>query len=156
MAVILVNFGVRQLGFGPLALPARLRCSALVKLPPGALHVWYQVDAGHLCVRYTFIIIWASRGVSTQARVRKQQEKNIPAFGRLAKFGPYVAGDSFTQADCATFVSLPLGGIATKVVLGEDLLASAGVDYKPYIKLMVERPSGQKVVADRKATQMAP
>jgi glutathione S-transferase len=93
---------------------------------------------------------------STQVRVRKQLEKNIPAFRRLAKFAPYVAGDIFTQADCAAFVSLPLVGIATKVVLGEDLLASAGVDYKPYIKFIGERPSAQKVVADRKATQVAP
>ncbi len=93
---------------------------------------------------------------STQVRVRKQLEKNIPAFRRLAKFGPYVAGDTFTQADCAAFVSLPLVGIATKVVLGEDLLASAGVDYKPYIKFIGERPSAQKVVADRKAMQVAP
>ena len=88
---------------------------------------------------------------SSQARVRKQLDKNIPAFKRLAKFAPYVAGDTFTLADCAAFVSLPLVGMATKTIYGEDLLLAAGVDYKPYMKLIGERPSAQKVAADRKA-----
>ncbi|MFZ2294713.1 MAG: glutathione S-transferase [Polaromonas sp.] len=90
---------------------------------------------------------------STQARVRKQLDKNIAAFKRLAKFAPYVAGDTFSQADCAAFASLPLVGMATRAVLGEDLLVAAGVDYKPYIKFIGERPSAQQVVADRKAVQ---
>jgi glutathione S-transferase len=90
---------------------------------------------------------------STQARVRKKLEKNIAAFKQLARFSPYVAGDTFTQADCAAWASLPLVGMASRAVLGEDLLLAAGVDYKPYIKLMGERPSVQKVAADRKAAQ---
>jgi glutathione S-transferase len=90
---------------------------------------------------------------STQVRVRKQLEKNIAAFKNLARFSPYVAGDIFTQADCAAWASLPLVGMASRAVLGEDLLLAAGVDYKPYIKLMGERPSVQKVAADRKAAQ---
>ena len=90
---------------------------------------------------------------ATQARVRKQLEKNIPAFKKLAKFSPYAAGDSFTQADCAAFASLPLVGMATRAVLGEDLLLAAGIDYQPYIRLISERPAAQKVLADRKAYQ---
>jgi glutathione S-transferase len=58
-------------------------------------------------------------------RVRKQLAKNIPAFKRLARFAPYLAGEQFTLADCAGWVSLPLVGMATKAVLGEDLLAGA-------------------------------
>ncbi len=88
---------------------------------------------------------------SSQARIRKQLDKNIPAFKRLAKFAPYVAGDTFTLADCAAFASLPVVGMATKAVYGEDLLVAGSIDYKPYIKLIGERPSAQKVVADRKA-----
>ena len=92
---------------------------------------------------------------STGPRVRKLLEKNIAGFKRLAKFAPYVAGDSFTQADCAAWVSLPLVGSATKLVLGEDLLLAAGVDYKPFMKLIGERPSAQKVSEDRKAALAA-
>ncbi|MDC6167040.1 glutathione S-transferase [Paucibacter sp. XJ19-41] len=89
----------------------------------------------------------------TQTRARKLLEKNIAGFKRLAKFSPFIAGESFTQADCAAWVSLPLVAMASKAVLGEDLLAAGGVDWKPYIKRIGERPSAQKVAADRKADQ---
>lgn len=87
------------------------------------------------------------------ARIRKQLEDNIAAFKRLAKFSPYVAGDTFTMADCSAFNNLPLIGLATKAAFGEDLLLAAGVDYKPYIKLVGARPSAQRVVEDRKVAQ---
>ena len=87
-----------------------------------------------------------------KTRVRAQLEKNIVAFKRLVKFAPYAAGDSFTQADCAAFASLPLVGMASKAVYGEDLLLAGGVDYKAYIKMIGERPSAMKVMADRKAS----
>ena len=87
------------------------------------------------------------------ARIRKQLETNIAAFKRLARFSPYVAGEHFTQADCAAFANLPLVGMASKASFGEDLLLAGGVDYKGYIKFIGERPTAQKVVADRKAAQ---
>jgi glutathione S-transferase len=87
------------------------------------------------------------------ARIRAEVEQRIAAFQRLAKFAPYVAGDTFTMADCSAFADLPLVGMATKAIYGEDLLAAAGIDYKPYLKLVGERASAQKVVADRKAAQ---
>ncbi len=91
---------------------------------------------------------------STQARVRKQLERHIPAFKRLASFSPYVAGDQFTLADCSAWVSLPLVGMATKTVYGEDLLIAQGVDWKGYVKRVGERPSIQRVAADRKADSL--
>jgi len=89
----------------------------------------------------------------TKASVKKRLTKNIAAFKRLAKFSPYVAGEQFTLADCSAWPSLPLVGMATKMVLGEDLLADAGIDWKGYAKLVGERPSAQRVAADRKAWQ---
>jgi glutathione S-transferase len=91
----------------------------------------------------------------TKARVRTQLEKNIAGFKRLVKFSPFAAGATFTQADCSAYASLPLVGMATKAIYGEDLLLAAGVDYKPYMKLVGERPSAQKVAADRKAAMAA-
>lgn len=96
-----------------------------------------------------------SLGDAARERVRRQLQKNIAGFRRLARFEPYVAGASFTQADCAAWVSLPLVGLATRTVYGEDLLEAGGVDWKPYAKLVGERPSAQKVSADRKADQAA-
>ena len=92
-----------------------------------------------------------SEGSAT--RVRNALTKNIAAFKRLARFAPYVAGDTFTQADCSAWNSLPLVSMATRAVYGEDLLGAAGIDLKPYTRLVGERPSAQKVAADRKAEQ---
>lgn len=86
-----------------------------------------------------------------KASIRADLEKNIAGFKRLAKFSPYVAGDTFTQADIAAYVSLPLVGRATKMVYGEDLLLAGGVNYLDWMKTVGERPSAQKVMADRKA-----
>jgi glutathione S-transferase len=88
------------------------------------------------------------------ARIRKQIERMIEGFKQLARFSPYVAGETFTQADLSAFNNLPLVGMATKTVYGEDLLLAAGVDYKAYLKVVCERASAQKVVADRKQAQM--
>ncbi|MEY4711663.1 MAG: hypothetical protein RIS88_1113 [Pseudomonadota bacterium] len=88
------------------------------------------------------------------ARIRKQIERMIEGFKQLARFSPYVAGETFTQADLSAFNNLPLVGMATKTVYGEDLLLAAGVDYKAYLKVVGERASAQKVVADRKQAQM--
>ena len=88
---------------------------------------------------------------ATKERVRKLLTKHIAGFKRLAKFAPYVGGDTFTQADCAAYASLPLVATASKAVLGEDLLAAAGIEWKAYVKLIGERPSAQRVAADRKA-----
>ncbi|MDH4050487.1 MAG: glutathione S-transferase [Rubrivivax sp.] len=92
---------------------------------------------------------------ATQERVRKRLTKHIAGFKRLAKFGPHLAGETFTLADCAGFVSLPLVGMASKLVLGEDLLVAAGIDWKAYARLVGERPSAQRVSADRKLAEQA-
>ena len=89
----------------------------------------------------------------TKKRVARVLPENIAAFKRLAKFSPYLAGDQFTLADCAGWVSLPLVALTTKTIYGEDFLAAAGVDWKAYAKLIGERPHAMKVTADRKADQ---
>jgi glutathione S-transferase len=88
------------------------------------------------------------------ARIRKQIERAIQGFEQLARFAPYVAGDTFTQADLSAFNSLGLVGMVTQKAYGVDLLAAAGVDYKPYLKRVGERASGQRIVADRKQAQL--
>ncbi len=87
---------------------------------------------------------------ANQERVKKQLQKSLPAFKRLARFAPYVAGDSFTVADAAAYATLPTVARATKAVLGEDLVAAAGIDWKAYMQLLGQRPSVQRVNADSK------
>jgi glutathione S-transferase len=87
------------------------------------------------------------------ARVQADLSRHLAAFKQLASFAPYAAGDTFTQADAAVFVSLPLAALASKMVCGEDLVAAAGIDWKGHVKLIEQRPSAQRVVADRKQAQ---
>lgn len=88
-------------------------------------------------------------------RVRQRLERHIAAFKRLANFAPFVAGATFTQADCSAYNHLPLVSMATRIVYGEDLLQSAEVPWKPYINHVGQRASAQRVSADRKAAQAA-
>lgn len=86
---------------------------------------------------------------AAKEKTGQQLEKNIAAFAKLAKFSPFIAGDSFTLADCAAIVHLPLVSGATKIVYGRDYLAELPV--RDYLKKVGERPSVVKVNADRKA-----
>ncbi|HET6789338.1 MAG TPA: glutathione S-transferase [Aquabacterium sp.] len=110
-----------------------------------------------LCARqlYTQAFFGGTLPEKFIARVRVDLEKNLAAFKRLAVFGPYVAGGSFTMADCSAYTHLPLAGLASKLVLGEDLVLAAGIDWKAYVKLIDQRPTAQKVAADRKADMAA-
>lgn len=85
---------------------------------------------------------------ATQVRVRKLLAKGVEGLTKLLKFSPYVAGNSFTLADCSAIVNLPLASLATKSVFGEDMLAHLPV--KAYSQQMAERASVQKVNEDRK------
>ena len=85
---------------------------------------------------------------NTKEKTGQQLEKNIAAFARLAKFSPYLAGDTFTLADCGGAVHLQLVASATKIIYGRDYMADLPV--REYLKRLGERPTVQKVNADRK------
>ena len=82
-------------------------------------------------------------------KLRPQLERSVEAFARLTSFSPFIAGDRFTLADCAAVVHLPLVSSATKIIYGQDMLA--GLPVKDYLKRLSERPTVQRVSADRKA-----
>ncbi|WP_322105047.1 glutathione S-transferase [Paraburkholderia sp. J41] len=86
-----------------------------------------------------------------KALMETRLRRYVAGFAQLAKFAPYVAGESFGVADAAAFVSLPIVGLATQAIYGSDFLADAGIDWRAYIKLIGERPAAQRVSADRKA-----
>jgi glutathione S-transferase len=88
-----------------------------------------------------------------QASTRKELERNIKAFSHLAKFSPFVAGSTFTLADCAAIVHLPLITMVGKAIWGEDPLV--GLPMKEYLKMVGERPTVARVQEDRKAGQEA-
>lgn len=96
------------------------------------------------------------RPVSDEVKqsAEKDLAKGIRAFKTLVKFDPYIAGRELTLADCAAFVHLPLVSLATKHVLGRDVLDEMP-QWKPYLKMLAERPAFRQVNDDRKAAQAA-
>jgi glutathione S-transferase len=82
-------------------------------------------------------------------KTKAQLDKNLRAFAKLARFDPYLAGDTFGLADCAAIVHFPLISAATKVIYGQDLFADLPV--RDYLKRMAERPYIARVQAERKA-----
>jgi len=86
----------------------------------------------------------------TKAHVEKRLPRSINAFKRMTQFSPYVLGDTFSLADIAATIHLPVIGMATKAIFGRDFLLDAGIDWKAHAKLVGERPAAQRVAADRK------
>lgn len=84
-------------------------------------------------------------------RTQKLLKRNVKAFAKLAKFSPFIAGAEFSMADCAALVHLPLVSMASKTMYGEDVLADLPV--RDYVKMLGERPTVQRVNADRKVNQ---
>ncbi len=87
----------------------------------------------------------------TKVRVEKILKRNTAAFGKLAKFSPFVAGSTFTLADCVALAHLPLVGQATKAIYGVDILAV--YPFRDYAKMLGERPTVQKIDTDRRVNR---
>lgn len=87
---------------------------------------------------------------STKEKVGAQLEKNVAAFATLVAFKPFIAGTEMTLADCTAAVHLPLITAVSKTIYGRDFLADLPV--KEYMKMWSERPSMQRVHAERKAS----
>jgi glutathione S-transferase len=134
----------------PPLLPADAWAAAKVKELAIFIDLHLELVAREL---YPQAFFGGSVSESQQARVRKLLTRNIGGFTRLARFSPFVAGDTFTMADCSAYVSLPLVGMATKAIYGEDLLVAAGIDCRGYVARINERPSAQRVSTDRKLDQ---
>ena len=86
---------------------------------------------------------------AVRARCHKLLQRGAAAFARLARFDPFVAGPQFTLADCAAIVHLPLISMASKSVLGEDVLAELPI--AAYMQAMKQRPTVRAVEEGRKA-----
>jgi glutathione S-transferase len=108
-----------------------------------------------LCARQLYPQAFFGGQVSeaVKEKVRAELPRHLKAFQQLLKLAPYAAGETFTQADCSVYITLPLAALASKLVLGEDIVAAAGIDWKAHAKLIEQRPTAQRVAADRKADQ---
>ena len=88
-----------------------------------------------------------------KASTKKDLVKNIRGFMSLAKFSPFVAGYTFTAADCAAYTHLPLVRMVCKKIYGEDLLAE--IDLRSYMAVLNARPAFAKTAKDAAAAMSA-
>ena len=103
---------------------------------------------------YTQAFFGGTVSDETKTQVEKELAKGARAFKQLAKFSPFVAGANLTLADCVAGVHLPLVSLASKIVLGNDVLADCA-QVKPYLKMLNERPTFKKMNDERKAATEA-
>ena len=127
---------------------ARARCRELIE------HVELHVE---LVARRLYKEAFFGGTVSdeTKAEVAPLLEKGLRSLGRLARFAPYIGGDTFTHADCAAWVHLPLVSQCTRKIYGRDFLDELLPQAKSYLRTVGERPHAQKVNDDRKAAMDA-
>ncbi|QDQ27883.1 glutathione S-transferase [Chitinimonas arctica] len=90
---------------------------------------------------------------AVKEEVAVQLDAGLASFGRLASFSPWVMGDTFTLADCAAAVHIPLTTRITTAVYGRDWFADLPV--AAYLAQMKLRPAYQAVRADLAAAKAA-
>ena len=127
-------------------LPSDAFAAAKVRELSTFLNLHLELVARHLYPQVLF-----GREISQEVRDNTLPllEKNVAGLARLTQFSAFIAGDSFTLADCSAIVHLPLISTVSKALYGKDVLAELPV--RDYLARMGERPSVQKVNADRKA-----
>jgi glutathione S-transferase len=97
---------------------------------------------------YSAAFFGGSATEETKKEVAEQLERGVRALKSMVKFSPFIAGSELTIADCAAVFHLPYISIATKMLLGKDALESIP-QIADYLKMMNERPTVQKIDADR-------
>ncbi len=83
----------------------------------------------------------------TKDKALLQLEKAAVGLGRLAKFSPFVGGDTLTLADCSAVAHLPVVTSASQAIYGRNILS--GLPISDYLMVMGQRPSVQRLMADR-------
>jgi len=78
---------------------------------------------------------------------RPAGEKGLAALARVAKFSPYIAGDSFTYADIVVYQGFTLVNQLTQQVHGWNMLAEIPGLQAWYDKIS-ERDSTRRILAD--------
>jgi glutathione S-transferase len=127
---------------------ARAKCRELIN----QLELNVELHA-HRLVRAAFFGGAASDEV--KADVYAAVEKGLIGVNRLAKFAPYIAGDSYSVADCVAWLHFSMISLICQKIYREDLVAKHIPHISQYMQLIEQRPAAQKVAADRAAAMAA-
>lgn len=123
---------------------ARAQCRELIE----HLELYLELPARRL---YYEAFFGGKVSDDTKQEVERELVKGLKSLARIARFAPFIGGDSFTHADCAAWVHLPLVSQATRKIYGRDLVEELLPAAADYLKMIGERPHAKKVNEDRKA-----
>jgi glutathione S-transferase len=85
----------------------------------------------------------------TKAEVKERLEIGLNGLARLTKFSPFIAGDTYTAADCVAWLHFFMISLTSQKIYGADMVAAHFPEIASYMQLLETRPAVQKVVADR-------
>ncbi len=87
----------------------------------------------------------------TKAEVHERLAAGLGAAARLARFSPFIFGETFTAADCAAYVHFTMIAAVTTATFGEDMVARYIPDAPAYMRQLDARPCFQAMMAERAA-----
>jgi glutathione S-transferase len=120
----------------------RAKCRELIQ------HLELNVEA-HARRLYKEAIFGGTVSDETKTEAKERLEIGLTGLARLAKFSPYIAGESYSAADCVAWVHFFLISLATQKIYGTDMVATHLPDVATYMQLLETRPTVQKVAAER-------
>jgi glutathione S-transferase len=91
----------------------------------------------------------------SKTEVKERLEIGLKGLARLTSFSPFIAGETYTAADCVAWLHFYMVSLTTQKIYGTDMVADYFPNLASYMQLMETRPAVQKVAADRAAGMAA-
>ena len=95
---------------------------------------------------------WPGLSDDVKAEIKRDLERGVGAIKRLAKFSPWIAGDTFTYADLVGYFAFFLGNMSAKANADTDLLAAIP-GAQAWFDKVGERGSVKQALADQAAAR---
>ncbi|MDO8910144.1 MAG: glutathione S-transferase [Pseudohongiella sp.] len=137
---------IDSLGLGPSFYPVDAFEKAKVRELIRYLELYIELPARRL---YGDVFFGRPASDTEKESVRKELKKGFAALAKLAKFGPYLAGDEMTYADFYFLFSVGLVTRVTKKALDWDVFATEpGI--KTLLDLLEQRDSVKSIREDQR------
>jgi glutathione S-transferase len=91
----------------------------------------------------------------TKREARDRLERGLQAVAGLCVFSPYIAGPTFTAADCVAYVHFLMIRLATERIYGENLLDRYLPELPAYLEHMDQRAHIQTMLRERELAMAA-
>lgn len=120
----------------------RAKCRELIQ------HMELNVEL-HVRRLYKEVFFGGTVSDEIKTEVKERVEIGLKGLARLVKLSPYIAGDTFTAADCVAWLHINMFSLSTKKIYGSDMAKEFIPGIESYMQLIETRPHVQKVALDR-------